>query len=85
MWARENVCPGNPTVFVSRPVSRFPRCARVQIVSKHLVGIFLAVYVTRALSAHISDVQIDTVGVGIMGVGVRVSFVVWVVRVGESV
>jgi phosphatidylinositol-bisphosphatase len=38
-------------------------------VSKHLVGILLTIYVKSELFVHIKDIQIDTVGTGIMGVG----------------
>jgi hypothetical protein len=40
-----------------------------QLVSKHLVGILLSVYVRQELMEHVKDVQVDTVGVGILGVG----------------
>lgn len=42
-----------------------------QVCSRHLVGLSLCIYVKRALykDQHINDVQHETVGVGIMGVG----------------
>ena len=49
----------------------YPRAQYEQIVSRHLVGILLAVYVKRPHAARVKDVLVDTVGVGIMGVGVR--------------
>ncbi len=45
--------------------------------SRHLVGILLAVYVKKPHAKQVKDVLIDTVGVGIMGVGVRVATLVF--------
>lgn len=42
-----------------------------QVASKHLVGLSLCVYVKRALFLEVSDISAESVGVGIMGVGVR--------------
>lgn len=39
------------------------------VASRHLVGISLSVYVRRNLYAEVSNVEAETVGVGIMGVG----------------
>eukprot|EP00823_Brevimastigomonas_motovehiculus_P003217 TRINITY_DN1949_c0_g1_i1.p1 TRINITY_DN1949_c0_g1~~TRINITY_DN1949_c0_g1_i1.p1 ORF type:complete len:685 (-),score=128.46 TRINITY_DN1949_c0_g1_i1:411-2465(-) len=40
-----------------------------QLLSKHLVGLLLCIYVKKTLRPHIIDLQSDTAGVGIMGVG----------------
>lgn len=45
------------------------------ICSKHLVGLSLVVYIKKELLKHVTDIQFDTVGVGIMGVGVSFSLV----------
>ncbi len=41
-----------------------------QVGSKHLVGLSMCIYVKKSLFEYVKDVQSDTVGVGIMGVGV---------------
>lgn len=41
-----------------------------QVASKHLVGLSLCVYVKRALFPEVAEIAAETVGVGIMGVGV---------------
>lgn len=41
----------------------------VKVTAKQLVGLSTVVYVKRELQGHVSDVQCETVGVGIMGVG----------------
>ncbi|KAK4352490.1 hypothetical protein RND71_028008 [Anisodus tanguticus] len=39
----------------------------VRIVSKQMVGVFLSVWVRRGLRKHIQNLNVDTVGVGVMG------------------
>ena len=39
------------------------------VASRHLVGILLTIYIKESLINDIHEIQIDTVGVGIMGVG----------------
>lgn len=39
------------------------------VASKHMVGVALFVFASRDILGHVSDVQTDTVGVGVMGVG----------------
>ena len=39
----------------------------VRIVSKHMVGIFLTIWVRRSLRSHIQNLDVSTVGVGVMG------------------
>lgn len=42
----------------------------ILVESKHLVGLSLCVYVRRPLFPEVAEVSAETVGVGIMGVGV---------------
>lgn len=48
-------------------LKRKRRSSYVRIVSKQLVGIFLTVWVRRSLRRHIQNVNVSTVGVGVMG------------------
>lgn len=48
---------------------KFPRTPYTKIVSKHMVGILLTVFIRQELLPYLTDVQIDTVGVGVMDVG----------------
>lgn len=48
-------------------LKRKRRSSYVRIVSKQMVGIFLTVWVRRSLRRHIQNVNVSTVGVGVMG------------------
>ncbi|KAM7507944.1 hypothetical protein LguiA_018397 [Lonicera macranthoides] len=48
-------------------MTRKRRSAYVRIVSKQMVGIFLTIWVRRSLRRHIQNVNVSTVGVGVMG------------------
>ncbi|XP_022990276.1 type IV inositol polyphosphate 5-phosphatase 3 isoform X1 [Cucurbita maxima] len=43
------------------------RSSYIRIVSKQMVGVFLTVWVRRSLRRHIQNVNVSTVGVGVMG------------------
>ncbi|XP_047307341.1 type IV inositol polyphosphate 5-phosphatase 3 isoform X2 [Impatiens glandulifera] len=43
------------------------RSPYVRIVSKQMVGVFLTIWVRRSLRRHIQNLQVSTVGVGVMG------------------
>ncbi|XP_038884520.1 type IV inositol polyphosphate 5-phosphatase 3-like isoform X4 [Benincasa hispida] len=48
-------------------LKRKRRPSYVRIVSKQMVGIFLTIWVRRSLRRHIQNVNVSTVGVGVMG------------------
>lgn len=48
-------------------LKRKRRSSYVRIVSKQMVGIFLTIWVRRSLRRHIQNVNVSTVGVGVMG------------------
>lgn len=49
----------------------------IRITSKQMMGIFLSIWVRQSLRGHISNVELSTVGVGIMGfVGNKVRFII---------
>ncbi|KAM7518654.1 hypothetical protein LguiB_017616 [Lonicera macranthoides] len=48
-------------------VNRKRRSPYVRIVSKQMVGIFVTIWVRRSLRRHIQNVNVSTVGVGVMG------------------
>lgn len=48
-------------------INRKRRPPYVRIVSKQMVGIFLTVWVRRSLRRHIQNLNVSTVGVGVMG------------------
>lgn len=48
-------------------INRKRRPAYVRIVSKQMVGIFITVWVRRSLRKHIQNLNVSTVGVGVMG------------------
>ncbi|KAL8514275.1 hypothetical protein ACS0TY_013408 [Phlomoides rotata] len=48
-------------------INRKRRPAYVRIVSKQMVGIFITIWVRRSLRKHIQDLNVSTVGVGVMG------------------
>lgn len=51
------------------------RSQYVRIVSKQMVGVFITIWVRRSLRKHIQNVNVSTVGVGIMGyIGNKVCF-----------
>ena len=51
------------------------RSSFVRIVSKQMVGIFLTIWVRRSLRRHIQNLNVSTVGVGVMGyIGNKVCF-----------
>lgn len=55
-------------------INRKRRPAYVRIVSKQMVGIFITVWVRRSLRKHIQNLNVSTVGVGVMGyIGNKVS------------
>ncbi|XP_009590088.1 type IV inositol polyphosphate 5-phosphatase 3 isoform X2 [Nicotiana tomentosiformis] len=48
-------------------INRKRKPSYVRIVSKQMVGVFLSVWVRRSLRKHIQNLNVDTVGVGVMG------------------
>ncbi|KAK6130617.1 hypothetical protein DH2020_035592 [Rehmannia glutinosa] len=48
-------------------INRKRRPSYVRIVSKQMVGIFITVWVRRSLRRHIQNLNVSTVGVGVMG------------------
>lgn len=48
-------------------INRKRRSQYVRIVSKQMVGLFLTIWVRRSLRRHIQNVNVSTVGVGVMG------------------
>ncbi|XP_023550867.1 type IV inositol polyphosphate 5-phosphatase 3-like isoform X1 [Cucurbita pepo subsp. pepo] len=48
-------------------LKRKRRSSYVRIVSKQMVGIFLTIWVRKSLRRHIQNVNVSTVGVGVMG------------------
>ncbi|KAJ8541474.1 hypothetical protein K7X08_002290 [Anisodus acutangulus] len=48
-------------------INRKRKPSYVRIVSKQMVGVFLSVWVHRGLRKHIQNLNVDTVGVGVMG------------------
>ena len=50
-------------------IERLLKQRYVQVANKSLVGLALLVYVKRSLAEYVSDVCIEKIGVGIMGVG----------------
>ncbi|CAA0841998.1 DNAse I-like superfamily protein [Striga hermonthica] len=48
-------------------INRKRRPQYVRIVSKQMVGVFITVWVRRSLRRHIQNVNVSTVGVGVMG------------------
>ena len=50
-------------------IERLLKQRYVQVANKSLVGLALLVYVKRSLAEYVSDVVIEKIGVGIMGVG----------------
>ncbi|KAF3657144.1 Type I inositol 1,4,5-trisphosphate 5-phosphatase 2 [Capsicum annuum] len=48
-------------------INRKRKPSYVRIVSKQMVGIFLSVWVRRGLRKHIQNLNVSTVGVGVMG------------------
>lgn len=55
-------------------INRKRRPAYVRIVSKQMVGIFITIWVRRSLRKHIQNLNVSTVGVGVMGyIGNKVS------------
>jgi hypothetical protein len=48
-------------------VNKKKRSNYVRIVSKQMVGIFLTIWVRKSLRRHIQNVNVSTVGVGVMG------------------
>lgn len=56
-------------------MKRKRRSSFVRIVSKQMVGLFLTIWVRRSLRRHIQNLNVSTVGVGVMGyIGNKVSF-----------
>lgn len=56
-------------------MKRKRRSSFVRIVSKQMVGLFVTVWVRRSLRRHIQNLNVSTVGVGVMGyIGNKVSF-----------
>lgn len=56
-------------------MKRKRRSSFVRIVSKQMVGIFVTIWVRRSLRRHIQNLNVSTVGVGVMGyIGNKVSF-----------
>lgn len=56
-------------------INRKRRPPYVRIVSKQMVGIFITIWVRRSLRRHIQNLNVSTVGVGIMGyIGNKVCF-----------
>ena len=56
-------------------MTRKRRSSYVRIVSKQMVGVFLTIWVRRSLRRHIQNVNVSTVGVGVMGyIGNKVRF-----------
>ena len=41
--------------------------SHLQLVGKQMVGVYLSIWVKRALLRHVRGVQVTTVGTGIMG------------------
>lgn len=63
-------------------INRKRRPPYVRIVSKQMVGIFITVWVRRSLRRRIQNVNVSTVGVGIMGyIGNKVCFLVMILKV----
>lgn len=57
-------------------MKRKRRSSFVRIVSKQMVGIFVTIWVRRSLRRHIQNLNVSTVGVGVMGyIGNKVSFI----------
>lgn len=48
-------------------INRKRKPSYVRIVSKQMVGVYLTVWVRRSLRKHIQNLNVDTVGVGVMG------------------
>ncbi|XP_019174555.1 PREDICTED: type IV inositol polyphosphate 5-phosphatase 3-like isoform X2 [Ipomoea nil] len=48
-------------------INRKRRPSYVRIISKQMVGIFLTIWVRRSLRKHIQNLNVSTVGVGVMG------------------
>ncbi|PIN02839.1 Inositol polyphosphate 5-phosphatase [Handroanthus impetiginosus] len=48
-------------------INRKRRPAYVRIVSKQMVGVFITIWVRRSLRRHIQNLNVSTVGVGVMG------------------
>uniref|UniRef100_A0A494G8M4 Inositol polyphosphate-related phosphatase domain-containing protein n=3 Tax=Solanum lycopersicum TaxID=4081 RepID=A0A494G8M4_SOLLC len=48
-------------------INRKRKPSYVRIVSKQMVGVFLSVWVRRGLRKHIQNLNVSTVGVGVMG------------------
>ncbi|GER49726.1 inositol polyphosphate 5-phosphatase 1 [Striga asiatica] len=66
-------------------INRKRRPQYVRIVSKQMVGIFITIWVRRSLRRHIQNVNVSTVGVGVMGyIGNKICSVLMRCEVGES-
>jgi len=59
----------NATKAWETAIGRALKKGYVMVCTRHLVGVSLIVHVKLSVFPHLSDVQSDTVGVGIMGVG----------------